>query len=86
MSTESHIAYLPRSQHGPRNAKSIVTLRRLEVGEHRRVGDYWLSYGETLEPVDPEWISRWFVWRNCVTNQHCPHYRITRLSKITAIQ
>lgn len=79
-------SYLPYSQRGPRTATATFTLRRLEVGEHRRIGDWWLSYGETLEPVDPEWISRWFPWLNRVTSQHCPHYRVSRVGPMTDLE
>lgn len=74
-------AHLPRSQRGPQVLKALVTFRRLEVGEHRRVGDYYLSYGTDLVPVEPEWISRWFTWRNRVTAEHCPHYRVTKVGR-----
>ncbi len=71
------------NQHtAPAYLKTTVTLRKLELGEARKVGDYWYNtVGKTLEPVEPYWISFWW-WRNRMTTRFCPHYRIVRLLEL----
>jgi hypothetical protein len=73
------------TQRGPEHLQTTAILRRLDVGEHRQAGDFYLSYGERLEPVEAEWISTWRPWRNRVNGLMCPHYRITRMTPVTPI-
>lgn len=62
-------------QDAPSKLRGIFSLRKLEIGEKRRIGDYYLDQFGELRLIDkePSFFSR------KIGNLMCPHYRVSHL-------
>ena len=57
--------------------RGIFQLRRLELGENRRIGDFYLSWGELIQiEKSPSFFNR------KMKQSHVPHYRIVSLKPV----
>jgi len=62
-------------QDAPSKLRGIFSLRKLEIGEKRQIGDYYLDQFGELQLIDkePSFFSR------KIGKLMCPHYRVSRL-------